>query len=113
MIGYDTGWFATALTSIEPLPERELNAQYFGDVRAIPQSLFTGVDAVVHLAAISSNPMGSAFAEVTMQVNHRASVAIAQKAKNAGAKSFVFASSCSVYGFAGDGAAPKTPASTR
>ena len=104
LIGYDTAFFASAVTSVDPLPERELNAQYFGDVRAIPQSLFTGVDAVIHLAAVSNDPMGKAFEEVTMQVNHLASVAVAQKAKKAGAKTFVFASSCSVYGFAGDGA---------
>jgi nucleoside-diphosphate-sugar epimerase len=108
LIGYDTAYFASALTSIEPLPEHELNAQYFGDVRAIPQSLFTGVDAVIHLAAISNDPMGNAFEEVTMQVNHLASVAIAQKAKKAGAKAFVFASSCSVYGFAEDDARTET-----
>jgi nucleoside-diphosphate-sugar epimerase len=104
LIGYDTAYFASALTSLEPLPERELNAQYFGDVRAMPASLFTGVDAVIHLAAISNDPMGKAFEEVTMEVNHKASVAIAHKAKKAGAKAFVFASSCSVYGFAEDGA---------
>jgi nucleoside-diphosphate-sugar epimerase len=104
LIGYDTAYFATALTSVGPFPERELNAQYFGDVRAVPDSVFTGVDAVVHLAAISNDPMGKAFEDVTMEVNHRASVAIAQKAKSAGAKAFVFASSCSVYGFAENGA---------
>jgi nucleoside-diphosphate-sugar epimerase len=104
LIGYDTAYFASALTSVEPLPERELDAQYFGDVRAIPESLFDGVDAVIHLAAISNDPMSKAFEEVTMDVNHKASVAIAQKAKKAGAKAFVFASSCSVYGFAEDGA---------
>jgi nucleoside-diphosphate-sugar epimerase len=104
LIGYDTAYFASALTSMEPLPEHELSAQYFGDVRAIPASLFDGVDAVIHLAAISNDPMGKAFEEVTMEVNHKASVAIAQKAKKAGAKAFVFASSCSVYGFAEDGA---------
>lgn len=104
LIGYDTAFFANAVTSVDPLPERELDAQYFGDVRAIPQSLFAGVDAVIHLAAISNDPMGRAFEEVTMQVNHLASVAVAQKAKKAGAKAFVFASSCSVYGFAEDDA---------
>jgi nucleoside-diphosphate-sugar epimerase len=108
LIGYDTAFFASAVTSVDPLPERELNAQYFGDVRAIPQSLFTGVDAVIHLAAVSNDPMGKAFEEVTLQVNHLASVAIAQKAKKAGAKTFVFASSCSVYGFAEDDARTET-----
>src|SRR5665213_3333957 len=104
LIGYDTAYFASALTSVEPLPEHELSAQLFGDVRAIPQSAFAGVDAVIHLAAISNDPMGKAFEDVTMQVNHAASVTVAEMAKKAGAKAYVFASSCSVYGFAEDGA---------
>jgi nucleoside-diphosphate-sugar epimerase len=108
LIGFDTAFFANAVTSVDPLPERELNTQYFGDVRAIPQSLFAGVDAVIHLAAISNDPMGKAFEEVTMQVNHLASVAVAKKAKKAGTKTFVFASSCSVYGFAEDDARTET-----
>jgi nucleoside-diphosphate-sugar epimerase len=108
LIGYDTGFFANAMTSADPLPERELNAQFFGDVRAIPESILAGVDAVIHLAAVSNDPMGKAFEEVTMHVNHQASVAVAQKAKKAGAKAFVFASSCSVYGFAEDDARTET-----
>ena len=104
LAGFDTGYFADALTSVTPFPERELDAQLFGDVRAMPQSAFAGVDAVIHLAAISNDPMGKAFEEVTMQVNHAASVAAARKAKEAGASAFVFASSCSVYGFAEEGA---------
>ena len=104
LTGFDTGYFADALTAATPFPERELDAQFFGDVRAIPPSVFAGVDAVIHLAAISNDPMGKAFEEVTMQVNHAASVAAARQAKKAGATAFVFASSCSVYGFAEDGA---------
>lgn len=104
LIGFDTGYFANALTSPLECPERHLDAQWYGDVRSIPESAFAGVDAVVHLAAISNDPMGKAFENVTLEVNHAASVAIAQKAKKAGAKAFVFASSCSVYGFAEDGA---------
>jgi nucleoside-diphosphate-sugar epimerase len=104
LIGYDTGYFANALTSPLEFPERQLDAQLFGDVRSVPESVFGGVDAVVHLAAISNDPMGKAFEKVTHEVNHAASVAIAQKAKKAGARAFVFASSCSVYGFAEDGA---------
>jgi len=104
LAGFDTGYFADALTSATPFPERELDAQLFGDVRAMPQSAFAGVDAVIHLAAISNDPMGKAFEEVTMQVNHAASVAAARKAKETGARAFVYASSCSVYGFAEEGA---------
>jgi nucleoside-diphosphate-sugar epimerase len=108
LAGFDTGYFADALTCATPFPERELDAQLFGDVRAMPASAFAGVDAVIHLAAISNDPMGKAFEEVTMQVNHAASVAAARKAKEAGARAFVYASSCSVYGFAEEGARTET-----
>ncbi len=104
LIGYDTGFFANALTSSLLFPECQLTAQLFGDVRSVPEGVFEGVDAVVHLAAISNDPMGSAFEGVTMDINHEAGINIAQQAKAAGVKSFVFASSCSVYGFAEDGA---------
>jgi nucleoside-diphosphate-sugar epimerase len=104
LTGYDTGFFASALTSSLLFPECQLNAQLFGDVRSMPKSVFEGVDAVVHLAAISNDPMGNAFESVTAAINHEAGMDIAQKAKQAGVKSFVFASSCSVYGFAEDGA---------
>jgi len=62
-----------------------------------------GFDAVVHLAAVSNDPMGNRFEAVTDEINHRASVALAEAAAAAGVKNFVFASSCSVYGFAEDG----------
>jgi nucleoside-diphosphate-sugar epimerase len=62
------------------------------------------VDAIVHLAAISNDPMGNAFEEVTLEINYRATVALAERAKKAGVRHFVFASSCSVYGFAEGGA---------
>ena len=75
------------------------------DVRALPPSLLEGVHAVVHLAAISNDPMGNKFEAVTGAINHRSSVALAHAAAKAGVKNFVFASSCSVYGFAADGRA--------
>jgi nucleoside-diphosphate-sugar epimerase len=62
-----------------------------------------GVTAVVHLAAVSNDPMGSRFESVTLDVNYRASVDLARKAKKAGVKTFVFASSCSTYGYAEGG----------
>jgi nucleoside-diphosphate-sugar epimerase len=98
------GYFATCLTGTAIIPERHFAMQYFGDVRRLDREVLDGVDAVVHLAAISNDPMGNAFEEVTYAINHRASVELAQKAKAAGVKSFVFASSCSMYGFAADGA---------
>ena len=61
-------------TGAQVLPERTLNAQYFGDVREIPDEMFEGVDAVVHLAAVSNDPMGNKFERVTEDINYRASV---------------------------------------
>jgi nucleoside-diphosphate-sugar epimerase len=102
--GFDSGFFAHCLTANE-LPERLLDAQRFGDVRAISAADLDGFDAVVHLAAVSNDPMGNRFTAVTEAINHRASVAVAQTAAAAKVKNFVFASSCSVYGAARDGRA--------
>lgn len=104
LIGFDVGYFAHCLTGASSLPEAGLNSQHFGDIRSFPTSLLKGVDAVVNLAAISNDPMGNQFEAVTLDINHRSGIALAKAAKAAGVKSFVFASSCSVYGFAADGA---------
>ncbi len=104
LIGFDIGYFAQCLTNTVMLPECNVDVQYFGDVRDFPQDILPGVDAIVHLAAISNDPMGNKYEEVTLDINYRASVHIAKLAKAAGVKSFSFASSCSVYGCADDGA---------
>ncbi|RED50821.1 NAD-dependent epimerase/dehydratase family protein [Aestuariispira insulae] len=96
--GFDTGYFAHCLTTKDGLPERQLKAQYFGDIRNYPNQIMDGIDAVVHLAAISNDPIGNAYEQVTAEINIEASVEIARAAKAAGVKRFVFASSCSVYG---------------
>lgn len=100
LIGFDTGYFAHCLTNPAQLPEVMLSRQVFGDIREIDQALVTGCDAVVHLAAISNDPMGDSFAAVTRAINQDASVRLAEIAASAHVKSFVFASSCSVYGVA-------------
>jgi nucleoside-diphosphate-sugar epimerase len=61
------------------------------------------MDAVVNLAAISNDPMGNRFEEATLDINYRAAVDLARKAKAAGVRSYIFASSCSVYGCAEEG----------
>jgi nucleoside-diphosphate-sugar epimerase len=106
LIGYDSAFFALSTTGALVLPERTLDEQHFGDVREVPDALLEGVDAVVHLAAVSNDPMGNKFERVTEDVNYRASVELGRKASKAGVSHFVFASSCSVYGFA-PGAARK------
>jgi|SRR5579883_17067 nucleoside-diphosphate-sugar epimerase len=105
LAGYDSGFFAHCLTTAKEAPERLLDEQRFGDVRKIGVKDLRGFDAVVHLAAVSNDPMGNRFEAVTDEINHRASVALAEAAAAAGVANFVFASSCSVYGFAGDGRA--------
>ncbi|MEO8472494.1 MAG: SDR family oxidoreductase [Chryseolinea sp.] len=110
LIGYDTGFFASCLTDVDFLPERKLDHQFFGDIRNIPDYVLQGADAIVNLAAISNDPMGTKFEEVTLDVNHKSGIALAKRAKELGVKNFVFASSCSMYGAASDGA--KTEDST-
>ena len=70
------------------------------DVRDVEVEHLRGFDAVVHLAAISNDPMGDLDPALTYEVNHAASVRLAQMAKQAGVERFVFASSCSLYGAA-------------
>lgn len=102
LVGLDTGYFAHCLTNADLLPECRVDVQYFADVRWLPLAVLDGVDAIVHLAAISNDPIGNLFEEVTLDINYRASVQLANEAKQRGVKAFVFAASCSMYGFADD-----------
>src|ERR687886_1414015 len=70
------------------------------DVRDVQASDLMGFDAVVHLAALSNDPLGDLDAELTYAINHRASVRLARLAREAGVKRFLFSSSCSLYGAA-------------
>lgn len=103
LTGYDAAFFASCLTSAEYLPERKLDRQYFGDIRNVPDEVIQGADAIVNLAAISNDPMGNRFEAVTLDINHQSGIRLAKKAKAAGVRKFVFASSCSVYGAAENG----------
>jgi nucleoside-diphosphate-sugar epimerase len=72
------------------------------DVRDISLRDLDGFDAIIHLAALSNDPLGDLNAEVTYDINHRATVRLAMLAKEAAVNRFVFASSCSSYGVAGN-----------
>ena len=98
IVGYDIGYFAHCLTGVQMFPECRVDKQYFGDVRDIPEEAFRNVTSVVYLAAISNDPMGNAFEKPTLDINYRAALKAADKAKSAGVSSFVFAASCSMYG---------------
>lgn len=102
LVGFDIGYFGNCITSAQVLPECRVDHQYFADVRQFPEEVLDGVIAIVHLAGISNDPIGNRFEEVTLDINCRASIDLAKKAKEAGVKSFVFASSCSMYGAADD-----------
>jgi len=99
LTGFDTGFFAHNLTTASRLPESLLNQQVFGDVREFPQSCLEGVDTVIALAAISNDPMGDRYQAITHDINFEATLNLARKAKAQRVKHFVFASSCSIYGF--------------
>ena len=102
LTGFDTGLFAHCLTTQDGLPERRLDSQVFGDIRQPPDDLFEGVDAVVHLAAISNDPIGKEYEAVTDEINFEKSSSLAAMAKAQGVRRFVFSSSCSVYGAGGN-----------
>ncbi|HZS54812.1 MAG TPA: SDR family oxidoreductase [Bryobacteraceae bacterium] len=98
VIGLDTNLFEDCDfgQAASPIPE------VCADVRDVTRRDLDGFDAVVHLAALSNDPLGDLDAELTYDINYRASVRLAALAKEAGVRRFVFSSSCSTYGAAGE-----------
>jgi nucleoside-diphosphate-sugar epimerase len=80
------------------------------DVRDVERKDLEGLDAIIHLAALSNDPLGNFQPELTFEINHRASARMATLAKQAGVKRFLFASSCSNYGQAGEAMLDETGA---
>ena len=72
------------------------------DLRDVQRAHLEGFDAVVHLAALSNDPLGNFNPKLTFDINHQASVRLAELAKEAGVPRFLYSSSCSLYGVAGD-----------
>jgi nucleoside-diphosphate-sugar epimerase len=72
------------------------------DIRDITAADLAGFDAVIHLAALSNDPLGNLNPALTYEINHAASVNLAKLAKQAGVRRYLFSSSCSTYGAAGD-----------
>jgi nucleoside-diphosphate-sugar epimerase len=81
-----------------PLPIRQIEK----DIRDINARDLDGIDAIIHLAALSNDPLGDLNPELTYDINHRASVRMAHLAKRVGVQRFIFSSSCSNYGASGD-----------
>ncbi|MHB8972908.1 MAG: NAD-dependent epimerase/dehydratase family protein [Pirellulaceae bacterium] len=94
--GFDTEFFAA---ECEMYPARgDLVRQVRKDIRDIEPTDLEGIDAVIHLAALSNDPLGELHPEMTEQINFRGAVRTAECAKQAGVKRFVYASSQSMYG---------------
>jgi nucleoside-diphosphate-sugar epimerase len=72
------------------------------DIRDVEPADLEGFDAVMHLAALSNDPLGNLNPDLTYAINHKAAVRIARLAKQVGVSRYLFASSCSTYGAAGD-----------
>lgn len=98
---YKTGWLYNG-TDVTP---KTLNK----DIRAVTLEDLADMDAVIHLAELSNDPLGQLSPAVTYAINHQASVRLARLAKEAGISRFVYTSSCSVYGIA-DGYVNETSA---
>jgi nucleoside-diphosphate-sugar epimerase len=73
------------------------------DIRHLTAEDFIGIDAVVHMAELSNDPTGELAPNITYDINHKGSVHMANLAKAAGVRRFVYMSSCSVYGVATEG----------
>jgi len=80
------------------------------DVRDVAREDLKGLDAIIHLAALSNDPLGNFRPTLTYEINHNGSVRLAVLAKEAGVKRFLLASSCSNYGKAGEGMIDETGA---
>jgi len=104
VVGLDTDLYRRSTFGAWKEPIRTL----VKDVRAVERTDLAGFDAVVHLAALSNDPLGDLDPSLTYDINHHASVHLARTAKLAGVERFVFASSCSNYGAAGDAPVDET-----
>jgi nucleoside-diphosphate-sugar epimerase len=107
VVGLDTGYYRDGWL----FSDRQLVAGFprtiNRDIREIQPQDLQGIDAVVHLAELSNDPLGENNPAVTYQINHQASVRLAAMARDAGVNRFVYTSSCSVYGVA-EGGSPMT-----
>lgn len=97
--GLDSGYFADCV--LGPAPQDPPGVQL--DLRDVTVEHLRGFDAVIHLGALSNDPLGGLAPQITHDINHHASVLLARCAKEAGVQRFLYASTCSVYGASGEG----------
>jgi nucleoside-diphosphate-sugar epimerase len=96
--GLDSGFYRDACLYLDPLGLPVGARTTYKDLRTVTPADFQGCDAVVHLAELSNDPLGQNRPDITFDINHKGSLLIAQAARDAGVRRFVYASSCSVYG---------------
>lgn len=99
-VGLDTDYFEPCL-----LPEQDPGPNVESirkDLRDLERADFDGFEAVIHLAGLSNDPLGNLDGDLTYEINDAASIRMAELAKDAGVSRFLFSSSCSTYGAAGD-----------
>jgi len=97
VVGLDSGLFADCL--LGPAPDDPPGIEV--DLRDVTLEHLADIDAVIHLAALSNDPLGALAPDLTYDINHRASVRLARLARDAGVARFLYASTCSVYGASG------------
>jgi nucleoside-diphosphate-sugar epimerase len=104
VVGLDTGFYKSGwlYNAVDHSPRTLVK-----DVRHVERADLEGVDAVVHMAELSNDPLGQLLPNITYDINHHGSVRLATLAKEAGVERFVYMSSCSVYGVA-DGEVDET-----
>lgn len=95
VVGIDSGLFSACAFTPEP---GAADVELWMDIRDLRPEHVEGIDAVVHLAGISNDPLGDLNPSVTYEINHQATVHVARVAKQAGVPRFAFSSSCSIYG---------------
>lgn len=99
VVGVDTGFYRRGWLFDDHRTHPKVVSK---DLRTIEKADLEGFDAVVHLSELSNDPIGENDPGLTMEINHLGSVGLAEKAKAAGVKRFIYASSCSTYGAGGD-----------
>lgn len=99
IVGLDSGFFEDKTVNGDSLNYTKITK----DIRKIQLQDLKGFDAIIHLSALSNDPMGEIDPKLTEDINYKASVRLARLAKRAGAKRFLFSSSCSIYGIAKSG----------
>lgn len=98
IVGLDTDFFKSKIGDTENAYRKITK-----DIRQVSREDLGGIDAIIHLSALSNDPMGEIDPKLTSQINFESSVKLAKLAKEAGIKRFLFSSSCSIYGIARNG----------